>query len=253
MPNLTIKKPKLPINKKSLVSGSKGESSKKIGLNEVISKYQSNTCCMIGLSDATGSMNSIWSETKAQLTEMIYRIQELGEFKLKWVAYRDYTDGNGLLESSKWETSSQPLLNFINSIECYGGDDWEEAVEKALEFSAEDDQATSVLLIGDAPPHTEKDYRYQARRLGKMKRPVFSFVVDGNEDTFRAFSEISRLSGGTCCYLNDVNDLIDVVVITAAHDIGGNELILEYTKKYSDQLTLSGKQYSSKLLSKASE
>nr|VFJ86368.1 MAG: von Willebrand factor type A domain-containing protein [Candidatus Kentron sp. H]VFJ88203.1 MAG: von Willebrand factor type A domain-containing protein [Candidatus Kentron sp. H]VFJ95430.1 MAG: von Willebrand factor type A domain-containing protein [Candidatus Kentron sp. H] len=251
MADITPRRPRLPTSKKPLDSsgGTNMSLPPRVSLDDVLEKYETkNTSRIIGLSDATGSMSGLWSKTQKHLTEMIARIARLGECELRWVAYRDYGDGNGLLESSGWEKAPEPLLRFIQSIHCHGGQDWEEAVEKALEFAANDDRATRVLLIGDAPPHAERDYRQQAKRLGQLERPVFSFVVGGSPETFRVFSEISQLSGGTCCHLEDVDDLIDVVVITAAHDMGGEDLVLEYTRKYAKQLSSSGKSYSSKLL-----
>nr|VFK32445.1 MAG: hypothetical protein BECKMB1821G_GA0114241_11124 [Candidatus Kentron sp. MB]VFK35727.1 MAG: hypothetical protein BECKMB1821I_GA0114274_11404 [Candidatus Kentron sp. MB]VFK77447.1 MAG: hypothetical protein BECKMB1821H_GA0114242_11404 [Candidatus Kentron sp. MB] len=250
MPDITLRRPKLPTGKNpsDLSKDMSASLSSRVSLDDVLKKYPAKTSRIIGLSDATGSMSGLWSKTRDQLTEMITRIAQLGECELRWVAYRDYGDGNGLIESSHWEKKPEPLLRFIQSIHCYGGQDWEEAVEKALAFAADDDLATCVLLIGDAPPHSERDYRQQAERLGQINRPVFSFVVGGDPDTFRVFSEISQLSGGTCCHLEKVDDLLDVVVITAAHDMGGDALVLAYTQKYAKQLSSSGKSYSSKLL-----
>ena len=40
---------------------------------------------------------------------------------------------------------------------CFGGGDYEEAVEAALALANRDESPpTRVLLIGDAPPHVEK-------------------------------------------------------------------------------------------------
>jgi hypothetical protein len=46
-------------------------------------KKQSN---LIGLSDATGSMDAIWQTTNQQIKEMVKRLSDIGSFQLKWVA-----------------------------------------------------------------------------------------------------------------------------------------------------------------------
>jgi hypothetical protein len=49
----------------------------------------SRTIC---LSDATGSMSSLWNATKCYIEEMLRRIDEIGNSnsELMWIAYRDY-------------------------------------------------------------------------------------------------------------------------------------------------------------------
>ena len=218
---------------------------------EVYEKYEARAkkpSRLIGLSDATGSMAGVWDATRRHITEMIGRISELGEFEVSWAAYRDYGDGNGLLEFSGWQKQAQPLLDFVNSIRCYGGDDREEAVEHALQFAADDPQATRVILIGDAPPHPDKDYLAQAARLAELRRPVFSFVVGQASDTARTFEEVSRLTGGKSMQLTKAEDLLDVVVLTAAEEIGGEEAVREYVRKWSPRLSDDGRRYASLLL-----
>lgn len=220
-------------------------------VEQIYEKYEAQaqkTSRLIGLSDATGSMSGIWDGTRKHITEMIERISELGKFEIRWVAYRDYTEHNGLIEASAWHSEAEPLLNFINSIRCYGGGDREEAVERALEFAADDEQASRVILIGDAPPHFNNDYRAQAERLATLQRPVFSFVVGADPDTVRTFKEISDLTGGKSMRLTKTEDLLDVIVLTVADDIGGEESVREYIRKWSPQLSESGKQYARLLL-----
>ena len=218
---------------------------------EVYEKYEARAAKvsrLIGLSDATGSMAGVWDATRRHITEMISRISELGRFEVRWVAYRDYGDGNGLLEPSGWHDQAQPLLDFINAIRCYGGDDFEEAVERALEFAADDPKATRVILIGDAPPHPERDYVAQARRLAELQRPVFSFVVGQSSATARTFAEISNLTGGKSMQLTKTEDLLDVVVLTAADEMGGEEAVREYVRKWAPRLSDSARRYASLLL-----
>lgn len=203
---------------------------------------------MLGLSDATGSMTGLWDATRQQIQEMIRRIVEMGVFELQWVAYRDYTDGSHVLEPSGWQHSAEPLLEFLRGVRCFGGGDRPEAVERGLAFAASEDEVTRVLLIGDAPPHEDRDYRTQATALGRKTRPVHCFVVGNAKDTFAAFSEIARLSGGTAAHLRSHADLVDVVAMTAAADLQGAKGVREYVERYK-AVNASAREYARLLLS----
>lgn len=253
--NKKFDKPELPSYRstKQLPSGSQPSSttSDKKTAEEIHKKYEKTTqrvCNLMGLSDATGSMSGLWDSTRKHITEMIKRISELGKFEVRWVAYRDYGDGNNIIQPSDWSNQAKPLLDFINSIQCFGGDDFEEAVERALEFAARDSKVTRVVLIGDAPPHPNKDYREQANALARLQRPVFSFVVGNHPDTIRSFKEIAEITGGKSMLLTKAEDLLDVVVLTAVDDMGGEESVREYIDRYAGQLSDGGRKYAQLLL-----
>jgi hypothetical protein len=220
-------------------------------VEEIIAKYRKRPpgeSKLIGLSDATGSMASLWRATRKQILEMVTRISTMGQFQMQWVAYRDYCDGPGILESSGWQQSAESLHKFIDSIACKGGGDRPEAVERALEFAANDEVATRVFLIGDAPPHANRDYRRQAKRLAKLRRPVFTFVVGNDSETIRTFKEISDITGGLFSDLNDLDDLLDTVALVAADEMGSEDMITTYLARYSHQLSSASQKYAQRLL-----
>eukprot|EP00928_Gymnodinium_smaydae_P011969 TRINITY_DN14379_c0_g1_i2.p1 TRINITY_DN14379_c0_g1~~TRINITY_DN14379_c0_g1_i2.p1 ORF type:complete len:214 (+),score=31.77 TRINITY_DN14379_c0_g1_i2:354-995(+) len=206
-------------------------------------------CRMICLSDATGSMASIWGSTRSYIKEMLRRIEEIGgdHFQMVWGAYRDYSDGGGLLEKSAWSSDPLVLQSFVDSISCHGGGDAEEAIEYALaDVRAEHahEPVTRVLLIGDAAPHFEvmgqrltahshtlaTDYRREAKLLAELGVPVYSFYT--REHAREAFMHISATSGGEAAYLDSPCKLIDVVCQSALDDIGGSDLVAEYKERY---------------------
>ena len=139
------------------------------GICEALLEFNSNgtlgaggdvLCRLMCLSDATQSMEKLWTSTKQHIQTMLRRIEELagaGRVELKWVAYRDYDVPDSLLQCSAWTTDAKDLLAFIDGVRCFGGGDYEEAVEAALALANRDESPpTRVLLIGDAPPHVEK-------------------------------------------------------------------------------------------------
>lgn len=219
---------------------------------DLVEKYtraqQRGVSRIIGLSDATASMGDLWQATRGQIRELVRRAAELGTVELRWVAYRDYSEGSRMLESSGWHREAQPLLAFLDQIEPYGGGDIPEAVERALEVAANDEQATRVVLIGDAPPHAKRDWRAQANNLAQLGRPVYAFVVGGDRFARRYFAQIAEITGGRCAELSDLAALIDLVALTAADDVGGPGKVKEYLDRNAKQLTAGGKRFAQQLL-----
>jgi hypothetical protein len=185
------------------------------------------------LFDATGSMRRFWEETQTIMSEMVNRITKVGNVKLKCVAYRDYCDGSRLFEQSKWHNEAAPLIDFISRIKCDGGGDEPEAVEDALALAyKEKEKVTRVVLIGDAPPHSLDAAKQQARELGKSGRPVFAFLVGGDNDAGHAFGQIAKVSNGAYGKLSNYRDLLDMMSIAIVHDLGGTGEVEKYIKKY---------------------
>lgn len=228
--SLLIKRPKSTNQSIKKTEKSSGQLSKIQKLEQLSKKYQ--PCNLLGLVDATGSMSPVWTSTKEHIDEVIRRVTKMGKFQMRWVAYRDYCDGQNIIETSSWTSEAAILLRFIESIICTGGGDAPEAVEKALSIAADDKKASRIILIGDAPPHAERDYRQQAARLAQLKRPVFSFVVGNDSETKRTFAEISQITGGVSTKLTSADELVDLVALTMIQEMGGKRSVEEYIRKY---------------------
>ncbi|KAK3272875.1 hypothetical protein CYMTET_18851 [Cymbomonas tetramitiformis] len=172
---------------------------------------------MICLSDATGSMAKVWSNTSASIQEMLERVQEIGgaNLELQWMAYRDYdSSADELLEKSPWSSDPSVLKDFVSQIVCGGGGDYEEAVEIALQEVRKEHErqpVTRVLLIGDAPPHYQKqgddlrpfhdhvlttDYLTEAEKLAELNIPVYTFYIGYKDDLIDAFTLIAEKTHG---------------------------------------------------------
>jgi len=204
--------------------------------DQLIAKY-AKPIRIMGLVDATGSMKPVWDKTLESIQELIRRILEAGRMELSWVAYRDYCDQHRIIEQSDWSSSVEYFQTFMDKISCNGGGDFPEAVEKALEVAIDESDVSRVILIGDAPPHEDKDYRGQAIELGKLNRPVFSFVVGNHPDTQRTFGEISQLSSGVCFNLENHEDILDLIAVTVIDQIGGQKSLGKYLNSYGSSLS----------------
>lgn len=213
---------------------------------ELIQEYSQPTR-ILGLVDATGSMKPVWDKTRENIHELIHRLLEAGKVELSWVAYRDYCDKHRIIEQSQWSNSGHNLKNFISKITCNGGGDFPEAVEKALEIGISEQTVSRIILIGDAPPHEDSNYKELATQLGQMERPVFSFVIGSHPDTHRTFGEISKLSGGVSFGLENQNDLLDLLAITVVDEIGGKKSLNQYTNQYGNTLSTNVKKFINQL------
>ena len=170
--------------------------------------------------------------------------------EIMWVAYRDYSDRNLLLEKSPWSNDPDVLRNFVSGIVCGGGGDAPEAVEHALhEVNKEHaaNKVTRVLLIADAPPHEERkgeylahhectmqtDYKLEANVLAANNIPVFTFHLNNEPQLVASFKHIANVTNGTATLLDSADKLIDVICLNALEDMGGAELVAEYNAKYA--------------------
>jgi len=214
-----------------------------------LNKGKKSRAKVMCISDATGSMSSVWANAKVQIKEMLQRIEHIGGkngmAQLMWVAFRDYCDKK-LLEKSEWTSNPQLLIKFINKIKCTGGGDAPEAVEVALQLANNTPGVSRVILIGDAEPHLEgkgnyvaahkktleTDYLIEAKALGSKNVPVYCFYMNTNTDLVNSFTEIAKLSGGRATLFNNVNTLIDVIAENVLDDLGGEELVQEYRRTY---------------------
>jgi hypothetical protein len=182
--------------------------------------------------DATGSMQPHWNHLQQKMTEMIDRLSSAGGSpRLKFVAYRDHCDGARIIQESPFSSDAAELKRFVSGMSCAGGGDRPKAVDRALAIAvAEQEPIGAVVLIGDAPPHTDSDGQTEARRLGAIQRPVYAIVVGGAEDTRAAFQLIAQLSGGKLLSLDRLEELYEIIGVVIAHSMGG-DTFREYLRR----------------------
>jgi hypothetical protein len=227
-----------------------GEARRPRTFDDVFQEYSSPKVVQVRIMlsvDATGSMSPHWNHLKTNLDEIINRLMTGGGPLLKIVAYRDDCDGDRIIEESAWLKDAARLKDFIAAIRCDGGGDSPEAVDSALQIALRNqDGVTSVVLIGDAPPHDNRPGLLEATELGKRHCPVYSIVVGGASETAKAFSEISRLSGGKMISLEKLDDLYDVLGVVIARGMGVTAFH-DYLARYQSRLSASAAE-SAKLL-----
>jgi hypothetical protein len=212
-------------------------------IEEVVRRYAPRPAATgsLLLFDATGSMSPYWNHVSTTLNEMFGRFLGLGEQpSLRVVAFRDDCDGDRVIERSPWSSDVGELQRFLSAVVCSGGGDRPEAVDRALRVAVDEQlPVASVILLGDAPPHEQRDGRPEAKALGTMSRPVFPIVIGGAPDTRMAFDEIARLSGGKRIDLDRLEELYDVLGVVLARS-GGGEALDAYVGRHRHLLTPGG-------------
>ena len=220
--------------------------------------------------DATGSMSSLIEKTKSKIGAMFQNVNlillEKGIdpncVQIQFVAYRNYSSQERILQPSAWSSNPDGLRAFLNGVKPEGGQG-NEAIEIGLLHCNQENEKkpiSQVILIGDAPPNTREDvqlkiqgfpqnfyrktyYKDEYQILSKNKIPVHCFYVINENRVKEAFEEISRATGGRFGWL-DINSpngekiLVDIFSEMILRDVGksyglGDSLVENYKKKFN--------------------
>jgi hypothetical protein len=240
------------LSKKSTVSKilKKEESSLQ---QELINKNRGLDLILVG--DLTGSMSAYHRLLKEKFSslckDMFQLIQNL---RIGIIFYLDHGSGDPYVTTICQPTiDSQKLLSFIQATPTGNGGDADEAVEEALHDLLQNIQwkelhNRSVVLFGDASPHPKHhcpnglDFWELTKQLyhanttvnsvfcgyeGRQKmQDVYSIGI-GDFDTpieylvaNQFFSWIANVTGGMAINIENVDDLIDIIITSAAKDAG---------------------------------
>lgn len=218
---------------------------RKARVAKLLTSARSLIARLLFLCDATGSMSRIWSGasrddiascTREQIKQGLSQARALGGFQMRWVAYRDHDAesrlAGGLIQASQWTDQFEQIREFIDSIICGGGGNTRpEAVADALRFAADDEAVSRIVLIGDAPPHAESDWRVQTQRLKTLGRPVDTLLVESYPDpdlelARTIFQQISAATGGQHAVLRSAEDLYHILKIVVAKTLSPDRPLL---------------------------
>lgn len=172
--------------------------------------------------DATGSMGDEINYLKAEVTDIISKIED----KFPSVNFRTgsvfYCDVNDEYLIKKLDLSSEinATSHFINQQNASGGGDYEEAVEAALlcvvnEISwSQDAVARICFLILDAPPHNKPEVKEKIREIiarasmqGIRIIPVVCSGID--KKTEYLMRSLALISNGSYVFLTDDSGIGD--------------------------------------------
>ncbi len=121
------------------------------------------SCRTLVLLDATGSMSSLISLATQTIGEMFKRTfallgNEAAGVSMQLGVYRNFgCPDHLLLQTTDWESSSEPLFKFLQGVRASYGNGYREGVELGLHHAVQQHSAepiSQVIIIGDAPPNT---------------------------------------------------------------------------------------------------
>ncbi|MBU7046714.1 MAG: VWA domain-containing protein [Theionarchaea archaeon] len=195
-----------------------------------------DTCIPVDLIfviDVTGSMWDDIDAVKASATTIVETITSMTcDFRVGIVGYRDHpippygSPSDVMFEDYAFSSDKTTIISNINSLNVYGGADWEEAVYDALLRAID---STSIggwrsgvkkilILMGDAPPHDPCPiYGYTALDVinaAFLADPahIYGVSVGCNSTVLKAFKEISERTGGEVFCAPTANDVVDVLL-----------------------------------------
>jgi hypothetical protein len=113
--------------------------------------------------DTTGSMRGVIDDLKANVNTLITSLRTGSDtVRVGIVAYRDVGDiyvVHPYPLTQLDDDGVRRLLAFVGALTASGGGDWPEAVDEALAAAAHmnwrQNVSASVVVVGDAPAHTE--------------------------------------------------------------------------------------------------
>lgn len=162
--------------------------------------------------DTTGSMGDELLYLQKEFEDIAQRVSDQStRYSVNF--YRDEGDAY-VVKSNDFTTDIDEVMRQLNNEYADGGDDYPEAVEKALynavfEHAWNKESVKLLFIILDAPPHggdqqinaTLKNAITEAARQGIRIIPIASSGVDKETETFLRTAAI--LTGGTYTFLTD--------------------------------------------------
>ncbi|MDR0918391.1 MAG: VWA domain-containing protein [Oscillospiraceae bacterium] len=197
--------------------------------------------------DTTGSMGDELSYLQSELTDVIQRIRtDNGQLPIR-LSVNYYRDSQDIytVKSNPFTTNISDAVSEMKEQSADGGDDWEEAVDLALENAISehswDSSATKLLFIVlDAPPHSTAKAKERilntvlsAKEQGIVILPIAASGIDTT--TERLLRQLAVTTGGTYQFLTDdsgIGDSHTTPTDTNYEVLPLNDLLVEIVNKY---------------------
>lgn len=182
--------------------------------------------------DATGSMRGEIGDLRANLVGIVRVLHRLAPtLRVGFVAYKDV--GEPYLTRAypltpMADTAARDLLGFVRAIDAEGGGDIPEPVDRALEAAIgmawRADAAGRILVIGDAPAHSQgwqraldlaSGFRASAVRDDRP-RTVTTILTGRNPGAAPFFASLAEAGGGEL--IEHQGRMIESVLISVLRD-----------------------------------
>src|SRR5262245_50235161 len=146
--------------------------------------------------DTTGSMGSLLQAAKEQIWSIVTDLacaRPAPELRLGMVAFRDRGD-DYVTRRFDLTTDMDALYTELVALQADGGGDQPESVNQGLyeavtqiSWSADPHTYRVIFLVGDAPPHMDRDTPYaQSCALARQRRIAVNSIQCGDDDATKA-------------------------------------------------------------------
>ncbi len=186
--------------------------------------------------DATASRQPTWDMATQLQAEMFQVAQSLGGLQVQLCYFR----GIGDFFHSAWHSSGDELLQKMLGIQCQAG---ATQLGRLLSHAMRENERTKikgVVFVGDAMEEMPDTLNQLAGKLGLLNVPLFMFQEHGDPVARRAFTDLSRLSGGAYSQFDassaaQLRELLQAVAVYAA---GGLKALQDYSKSSGEAVKL---------------
>lgn len=174
--------------------------------------------------DATASRQPTWDQACQLQGEMFQETTTLGGIEIQLAYFR----GFGEFKVSPWAQDSSALLRQMSSVYCLAG---ETQIKKVLSHAVNETKKNVVdalVFVGDSIEEDVDVLGKVAGELGILGVPVFIFQEGHDAIAEFAFKQITKLSNGAYCRLDQfsakaLKELLRAVAVFAA----GGKLALD--------------------------
>lgn len=199
--------------------------------------------------DTTASMSPYLEQVRRKLSDLAGEVfQSVKNTRIGVIAYVDYDnyDSTNVTKVKDLTDDISSVKHFLENVVPIGGHDIPEAVEEALfeanQLSWRIGSRRAAVLVGDAPPHgvvdAKSECRYghfyvdEARNLAQKGIHVYTVQCGNYEATQRAFQLIANETDGKHLFLENSDDLVELLVAISMKEVG---LLETYTERLESQ------------------
>jgi hypothetical protein len=175
--------------------------------------------------DTTGSMYPCLAEVRRNIEAMVRKLfLEIPGLRLSIISHGDYCDKDKVINVLDFTTDQSVIETFIRDAPQTGGGDYPECYELVLRTTRNlswrpDAKMKSLVLIGDAPPHSKNetpdkiDWLEEAEALHNRNIQIFSVqcLNHGNREAFAFYSKISEVTNGYHVFLDQFSYIKDMI------------------------------------------
>ena len=179
--------------------------------------------------DATASRQPTWDHACQLQGEMFQETADIGGLEIQLAYFR----GFGEFRVTPWAQESSTLLRQMASVFCLAG---ETQIKKVLRHTVNETKkqvVDALVFVGDCVEEDIDELGRVSGELGLLGVPIFVFQEGYDKVSEFAFKQITKLSNGAYCRLDQfsaktLRELLSAVAVFAA---GGKIALDSYAKK----------------------